>query len=280
MRHAVFLTSIVAISAMILSTSVIGLAALSKKDAETEAPKGQIDLVDVMSRNEVRLRIGECSEPVSFDRCLVVIFSPDNEEVNVQRMQSGRWAYQLSGAHISLSSLAIVDDDRNSKLDPGDSIYLSHSFDLQKGAWTLRVFVDDPTTPMFEEVFVIPDRSSTPCGAFHDAELVSNDVIILTLGIWNTDVPYYYTSLSITAPDDMTADIWNIEQLEPYTHSYNDTIQIRILDDLEKDIVNYNDAIMIVSTSGPLATGDWTVSIRDDFTSGIICQAVITVPAA
>jgi hypothetical protein len=277
-KRSIFLTSIIVISAMILCISAIGFVTLSDHDVRAQMSQGQIDLVDMMSRNEVRLRIGESSGPVSFDRCLVVIFSPDNEEVNSQQLKVGQWAYTLSGDHLSLTSLVMVDENMNSALDPGDEISLFHLYDLQKGTWTLRVFVDDVTSPIYEEVFVVPDKTVTPYGAFHSTELVSSTGMVLTIGIWNTDVPYYYTSISITAPDGPTADVWNIGQLDTYVHSYNDTIWVKILDEQEQNIVNYNDAILVQSTDGPLASGDWTVIVRDNFTGGIICQAVVTVP--
>lgn len=278
MRRFAFLASIVVLGAMIICTSAVGFATLAKHDVRPAITQGEIDLVDIMSRNEVRLRIGDSSGPVAFDRCLVVIFSPENENVNRQNLNAGQWTYPLYGNY--LTSLMIVDQNMNSALDPGDVISLFNLYEIQKGAWTLRVFVDDVTTPIYEEVFVIPDKVATPYGAFHSSVLESSTKMVLTFGIWNTKVPYYYTIISISAPDNSTVDFWKISQLEPYVHSYNDTVWVKILDYEEKDIINYGDVIQIESTAGPLASGDWTVSVQDIYTGGMICQTVITIPPA
>ncbi|HSV42467.1 MAG TPA: hypothetical protein VLH13_03545, partial [Methanomassiliicoccales archaeon] len=241
MRRRFYVGAVLSLCALTVTMSLIGVNYLSSLRPDP-VPYGEFERVDMMSRYEVRLTVGEISGPLAFDRCLLVVFSPDNIEITQVRLEEGKWSYLLKDSQLTLSSVVLVDDDLDSMLEEGDEISLFHLMPLDKGAWTLRAFTDGNPVASLECIVVVPDVTETPYGVFRTADIVSPSEAVLAFGIVSGKVPFHYTCIGLVGPDGTTVE-WRPDQAEPFIFRYNDTVWLSISDLEEKGIINYNDLL-------------------------------------
>ena len=274
MKRMVFVTSIIAVLMMTGVVTWYGMTHLPVPKTETAARLGTISTVDLLSENEVRLTFGPGTYGLDFDRCRIVIFSPQNEEVNTVSMEDEQWTYMLKGERLTLTTMIVLDPAFDSRIDGGDSISLYHSRALKTGAWTVRLFVDGSAQPNMEEVFVVPVLDDTPKGVFRLPQMVSDSELLLPFGIFDSKVPFYYTSLHMRSPDGQT-QTWAFQQSQPMMFAFNDTIWITIVDMGEQNIINFGDLVRVRCTAGALPEGEWTFWLTYAYTAEEICCSTV-----
>lgn len=276
MKRMVFIASILVMVMMTTIVVMYGVTHLPISKVQTAAQLGTVSQVDLLSPNEVRLTFGAGTYGLDFDRCRIVVFAPDNEEVNSLNMEDEKWTYMLKGEKLTLTSIIVLDPAFDSRLDAGDGLSLYHAGELECGAWTMRLFVDGSTLPNLEEVFVVPDTDDTPNGVFRLPQMVGDSELLLPFGIFDAKVPYYYTNLYVRTPDGQT-QTWEFQRSQPMMFSFNETIWITIIDMQEQNIINFGDLVRVRSTAGPLPQGDWAFWLTFNYTDDEICQCTINI---
>ncbi|OPY32567.1 MAG: hypothetical protein A4E32_01149 [Methanomassiliicoccales archaeon PtaU1.Bin124] len=276
MKHIVFVTSIIVIIVLTGGVAYVGLTHLPPPRTETAAFLGSISTVDAISANEVRLTLDASTAGLRYDRCQMVIFSPDNTEVTTVDLETDRWSYMTNGERLTLTTVTMLDNDYDCEMDAYDAFSLYHTKPLELGKWTFRIFVDGNKLPSLEEYFSMPSSESTPAGAFRSPTLASSTELLVQFGIIDTAVPFYYSALQIVTPDGKN-QTWEFQQGAPNIFSFNDTIWISIIDMGEPHIINYGDIVRVQSTSGPIPAGMWQFTLFYDHTDGEICHAHIDV---